>query len=505
MPHDFQGKRPPQPASPAGYAWIIDNFDLRIPTPRRLAGILQTHHKLEERAWLLLTPRHAPQPTLAGHLEFALKWEGVNLAVLAALGKAAADEEIRAAVLTHPQGQYMRRLWFLYEWLTGRVLDIPAVDKKRSIVGAIDLGKQFALAGGGLEPRQRVYNNMPGTTAFAPLVSVTPELQRFRERNLAQLARDVTGRVHPDIVARAAAFMLLSDSKASFAIEKEQPRSDRARRWARTIAKAGQQQLSVATFEALQKVVIDDDRFVKLGLRAEGGFVGEHDRDTREPIPEHVSARHEDLQSLIDGLAAFEERAVFGGLDPIVAAASMAFGFVYMHPFEDGNGRIHRWLVHHSLARTRFAPEGLIFPVSAAMLRMVDLYRDVLRSYSKPLLECIEWRPTPKGNVEVLNDTTDWYRYFDATEHAEYLYRCVAETIDRDLPEEVAYLQSYDRFVAGLQEIVDMPGRTADLLHRFLRQNNGRLSRRALENEFGSLSSEEVERVQELFERSQFP
>jgi hypothetical protein len=37
-------------------------------------------------------------------------------------------------------------------------------------------------------------------------------------------------------------------------------------------------------------------------------------------------------------------------VDPVVAAAILAFGFVYIHPFEDGNGRIHRYLIHHVLA-----------------------------------------------------------------------------------------------------------------------------------------------------------
>ncbi|MGY3387416.1 hypothetical protein ACVWW6_000007 [Bradyrhizobium sp. USDA 3311] len=44
----------------------------------------------------------------------------------------------------------------------------------------------------------------------------------------------------------------------------------------------------------LQRIVIGDERFVKLGSRNEGGFVGEHDGETQRPVPDHVSARHED-------------------------------------------------------------------------------------------------------------------------------------------------------------------------------------------------------------------
>ncbi|WP_434725632.1 Fic family protein [Mesorhizobium sp. RIZ17] len=49
-------------------------------------------------------------------------------------------------------------------------------------------------------------------------------------------------------------------------------------------------------------------------------------------------------------------------LDAVVAAAIFAFGFVYIHPFEDGNGRIHRYLIHHVLAMHRFNRREWCFP-----------------------------------------------------------------------------------------------------------------------------------------------
>lgn len=73
-------------------------------------------------------------------------------------------------------------------------------------------------------------------------------------------------------------------------------------------------------------------------MRNLGGFVGEHDRVSRGPLPDHISARPEDLPSLVDGLSAFDAGAA-RQLDPVVAAAALAFGFVYIHPFEDGNGQ----------------------------------------------------------------------------------------------------------------------------------------------------------------------
>jgi len=194
---------------------------------------------------------------------------------------------------------------------------------------------------------------------------------------------------------------------------------------------------------------------------------------------------------LMDGLIEFSN-AHSRELDAVVAAAMLAFGFIYIHPFEDGNGRLHRYLIHHALAQRGFNPPGIVFPVSAAILERIDDYRIVLENHSGKALPLIEWHATPKNNVEVTNQTADLYRYFDATAHAEFIYECVAQTIEIDLPKEAEFLERYDRFNDAIQAIADMPGPTADLLHKFLAQNAGSLSARARKIEFAALSDHEV-------------
>ena len=215
-------------------------------------------------------------------------------------------------------------------------------------------------------------------------------------------------------------------------------------------------------------------------------------------MPDHISARSEDLPGLLEGLAAFARDAA-PELDPVVAASVLSFGFVYIHPFEDGNGRLHRYLVHHVLARHGFNPSGIFFPVSAAILDRIDEYRATLEDYAARLLPVVEWEPTETGNVRVLNDTADYYRFFDATPQTEFLYRCVEQTIERDLPEEAAFLESRDAFRAGLNRLVDMPERLSDLLFRFLHQNGGKLSRRGRRREFAALTEDEVSRIEEIY------
>ena len=498
MVNDFRGRPLPEPATLAGYAALMGRYDLRVPLPMRLAATSARHNPTSTPEWLLLTPRHQPAPTLGGNLQFALKYEGLDLIVLSALFRAVGAPELEALIRATPTGSFARRVWFLYEWLTGINLDLEDCGKVR-YVPIVHEGQQFALPQSTKSPRHKILNNLPGTPAFCPMVKRTGALAQATESDLKGRAQQVIGRTRPDIISRAVAFLLLDDSRSSFSIEGEQPSSARLARWGEAIGQTGKRSLDVGEFERLQKIVIADQRFVDHGLRREGGFVGVQDRVTSEPVPEHVSARWQDLQVLVAGLAGYCERALSTGLDPVIAAAAAAFGFVYIHPFEDGNGRIHRWLIHHILAAGQFTPPSLVFPVSTVILERLSEYRAVLTSWSTSMLPFIEWRRTPHNNVEVLNETADFYRYFDATPHAEFLYRCVEQTIEKNLPQEVRFLESYERFSAGVQQIVDMSARWVDLLRRFLEQNGGQLSKRARLKEFAALSDDEVFAIEEIY------
>jgi hypothetical protein len=493
----FHERLLPEPATPCGYAALIDAYSLRVPLPRTLAATGEHHRTRESADWRILTPRHQPDATLQGHLTFALKYEGLDLAVLKRLFQTIGAGPMQALVRATPTGIYARRLWFLYEWLLGQRLNLPDATKG-TYTHAIDPEQQFAIKGV-TSPRHRLWNNLPGTPAFCPLVRHTKTLDEHVQRDLASLAQVAVAAVPRDLLARTAAFLLLKDSKSSYAIEGERPPQDRIQRWGRAIGQAGRHPLSLDELLRLQAIVIGDARFVPLGLRVEGGFIGEHDRDTRSPLPDHICARAEDLRALVDGMLAFD-RATNGALDRVLAAAILAFGFVYIHPFVDGNGRLHRYLIHHVLAGRGFHPQGVVFPVSSAILEDIATYRATLENYSRRLLPVIDWSATPHGNVEVHNDTADFYRFFDATPHAEFLYACVRKTIEEDLPRETQFLTRYDRFRTTVQSIADMPDRTTDILFRLLNQNHGTLSKRARQRDFAGLTDKEVVALERTYD-----
>ena len=495
----FHGIKAPEEGTLVGYGALIEGYSLSMPLPNQLALISSKKRQYTTENWQVLTSRHEPEDSLYKQLIFALKYEGINLLFFKKLFETLAEQDIISLVQIEPQGQYSRKIWFLYEWLSGKTLPIPDLDKG-NFVTLIDEDIQFGLSASTNSSRHRIKNNLPGTVDFCPLIYKTEKLTNYINENLSNKKNSYLKAIHKDVLQRASAFLLLKDSKASFTIEGETPTNTRAVRWGKAIGQAGSKPLDKEELLRLQQIVIENSRFVEMGFRKEGGFVGEHDRTTGEPIPEHISAKWQDIDILIDGLFATYQKMEESKFDAVLAGATIAFGFVFIHPFIDGNGRIHRYLMHHILSKMQFAQQGIIFPVSASILNHIDDYRTVLESYSHSLLDFIEWEKTKSNNVEVLNDTIDFYRYFDATKQAEFLYDCVNDTIENVIPQEVDYLQKYDEMKSYLDDIFQMPDKTVALLIRFLDQNNGKLSKRALEKEFSVLTEEEVKEIEEHYQ-----
>ena len=494
----FHGRTTPEPALLVGYGLLIAHYELAMPMPEKLSIVSKKHKRYEKEEWQVFTPRHKPNDTLLGQLIFALKYEGVNLLFFKKLFEKLLPIEVENLVQIEPQGQYCRKLWFLYEWLMDNKLSIANL-KTGNYVPLVDEQLQFGTGSGVNSPRHRIINNLPGTCDFCPLIRKTPKLEQYINSELLEKNKNYLKEIHKDILLRTSAFLMLKDSKASFTIEGESPKSKRAARWAKAIGQAGAIDLSTEELLRLQQVVIENDRFLSMGFRKTGGFVGEHDRPVGEAIPDHISARWQGVEQLTNGMLSTYKLQMECEIHPVLSAAAIAFGFVFIHPFEDGNGRIHRYIIHHILAKKQFTQQGIIFPVSSSILSHIEDYKKVLEAYSRPLLDFIEWEETKKHNVEVLNETIDFYRYFDATKQAEFLYDCVDDTIRNIIPEEINYLIKYDEFKRYLDDEFEMPDNTVALLVKFLEQNNGKFSKRTREKEFANLTDNEITEIEENY------
>ncbi|HEX3745735.1 MAG TPA: Fic family protein [Bryobacteraceae bacterium] len=456
----------------------------------------------QDEDWTVFDRRYWPGESLLDHLNFALRHEPLDLLILKRILQAMPKARLTAFVRAAPTGILNRRLWYFYETLTGRTLDL----KDTAGVAAVDLLDPAAYFTGRprASKRHRVRDNLLGSDRFSPIIRRTKLLNEFVALDLSAKAKETVGRTGAHLVARAASFLLLADSRASFQIEGERPPRGRLERWGRAVLQAGKHPLSLEEIVRLQRVLIGDTRFTHVGLRSDGVFLGERDHNA-DPLPEFIGARPEDLADLMAGLLEANHRMREDDLDPVLKAAATAFGFVYIHPFEDGNGRMHRCLIHHVLAERKFTPPGMVFPVSSVMLDRIDDYRSTLQGHSGPLMPYIEWRPTPERNIEVLNDTADLYRYYDCTAEAEFLYSCVRRTVEEDLPREIEYLRRHDEAIHRIMDVVEMPDRIAEDLVYYIRANKGALAKLRRKRQFQKLSDGEVammERiVREVFDR----
>ena len=117
----------------AGYAALIERYDLDvIPNWHKSLVTASGIHRINSSGGVIeevYPSKYWPGNTLGDHLEFALKYDGTNLAILASLFQKAPEEDLLEYVLSKPTGKYSRRLWFVYEFLTGKTL--PLDDLKR--------------------------------------------------------------------------------------------------------------------------------------------------------------------------------------------------------------------------------------------------------------------------------------------------------------------------------------------------------------------------------------
>lgn len=493
----FHGRAVPEDGVIVGYGAIIEAYKLAVPIPEKLTFISTKKRQFENKEWKVFPSRYLPEENLYKQITFALKYEGVDLLLFKKLFEVLKKTELEEMIQQEIQGQFSRRIWFLYEWLMETKLNLPDL-KTGNLVPVVDEKLQYAIDGV-RSPRHKVINNLPGNQDFCPLIRKTEKLEEYIESNIRQEKSKYLNRVHKDILQRASSFLLLKDSKASFSIEGENPRNNRAARWGIAIGQAGKNELSIAELNRLQQLVIENDRFVKMGIRSQQGFIGDRDRETQEPIPDHISARYEDLEKLMAGWLQTQKILTESRMDPILVAAKIAFGFVFIHPFIDGNGRLHRYIIHHILSQTGYTEQGIIFPISASILTHIQDYAKSLESYSHPILNFIDWKPSENNNVEILNDTIDYYRYFDATRQAEFLFYCVNDTLVHIIPNEVEYLKKYDAFKQFLDQRFEMPDNMISLIVGFLEQGNGTLSVRSRKKEFSALTQKEVEEIETTF------
>lgn len=488
----------PPPERQIGYNALIPRYGLLCVEDRtssfiakRLSVVSRT-----ERADASVAVRYPGKydfdDTLAGHLEFCLKYEGVNLQVLAALFEQRGPDELQAWLDGKPGSRYARVCGHLYEWLTGKTLRyklppgidaVPVLDEKRYFAAPAKRNKRFS-----------VLHNLPGTPAFCPLVRRTPALRAWIEKDLGARIAQVLASLEPELLERAVNYLYLAETRSSFAIEKEVPDSQRAERFRRLLERAGEDMpLEEQTFVEWQNVTVPRQR-AEFSYRPKQNWLSRSGRS--EHRADYIPPAPADVSNMMEGVVHVGELVKSGTYPPVLAAASAAFGFVFVHPFFDGNGRLHRFLLHHLLRLGGFTPSGAIVPVSKAMERDLARYAEVLKHYSAPRTAMLDYRlDSDADHIDVKKQPLYLYAFFDATELCEFTFQCLERAIDQDLADELAYLRAYDSAHQSLSRWLDAPQPELEKLIRYIAQNSGRLSKNK-RGQFPLVGDEDIARAE---------
>ncbi|HEY4658828.1 MAG TPA: cell filamentation protein Fic, partial [Gemmatimonadaceae bacterium] len=308
-----------------GYGDLVAKYDLRA-TPNWCASFIDTAVKGRTTALVgaqqvqRFEPRYAPGEGLRAQLEFALRYEGVNLQILALLFARTGAEEISAWVRASPTSKYARRAAFLYELLTASELPVSAL-AKGNYVPLLDPENYMVAADPRREARFRIVNNLPGDARFCPLVRKTAAIEACAAKDLRARTRETLARYDAPLLARAANYLYLKETQSSYAIEREKPPPDRAARFAALLKSAADddEALSEPLLVALQNAILDP-RFHEFQYRTQQNWIGDALAHYRRI--ELVPPRPDDVPALMDGLVALANRHLGAEptLDPIALA-----------------------------------------------------------------------------------------------------------------------------------------------------------------------------------------
>lgn len=311
---------------------------------------------------------------------FALKHEGINLCILSQALEAIPAEHLLNELEKAPNGVFIRKACFLWESFTGRQLDYT-LPVRGSVVALFD--PEIYITGPSVRSRRwRVDFNGLGSLRYCATVEFTPELESLLSLDILGRAKTFMATLPAEMMDRAINWAYLHETLDSFAIEKEEPSEEKSRRFVQLLRQAHDgRELSKEYLVELQNSTVSNP-FDKAALFRHGqnhlhnGLRGAAGVSYIPPEPDLC-------RELMGELMTFANQSS-REVDPLVAAAVTAFGFVFLHPFMDGNGRLSRFLIHQTLCHSGALENGLLLPVSVAMKHEEPNYLAALKDFSQP-------------------------------------------------------------------------------------------------------------------------
>lgn len=475
-----------------GFLALQQQYGIQLVQPLRVQSVIGGSRSRTETAdgWVRnqYPSSYTPEGSFAGHFAFGLKYEELHLEFFSRLFAQIPPALVEDWCRREPYGQYARRTGFLYEWLTGRSLDVPNLSRG-SYLDLVSSDIYFTRSNPELDARWRIRNNLPGTPAFCPVVRRSSELQQALAFDLSLALQALDSEFGADVLLRMASWLTFKESRASFLIEKEADQADRIARFAHVIAQhSGRlpEPLGCDGLQVLQQGILGDGA-MRLGVRMSPVFVGQS--SLREDVVHYIAPHHEAVPEMLDGLQLLEKNT--RGQEAIVRAAVLAFGFVYIHPMADGNGRIHRFLINDTLQRDGAIPQGIILPISATITHVREFahgYDQVLEGFSRPFMRryasdyafgpVTAYADGVRSNLvfDAYEDALAAWRYPDLTQHVLYTAQVIAHTVEHEMADEARVLLTFQLAQERIKDVLEMPDADAARMIRSIKENGWKVS-----------------------------
>ncbi|WP_200861817.1 Fic family protein [Marinobacter sp. C1S70] len=313
---------------------------------------------------------------------------------------------------------------------------------------------------------------MPLQTAT---VRRTGELQALLDEDLLQKATEFTESLPKDILNRTLAWAYLHETRDSYAIENEAPSEDKATRFVNLLKQAhSPRKLDEDYLVDLQNAVISNAFSQAMSFRTEQNYLSNGLRGALGVS--YVPPAPELSRSLMEHLMVLANQQP-EDTDPLVLASIVSFGFVFVHPFMDGNGRLSRFLFHQILCQRGALQNGLVLPVSIVLRQNESEYLGVLQAFSEQARQYWDVTYIDENQFQFeFKGHEALYRYWDGTHCAEFMARATKQAIEQHLKEETVFLTRYDEIYRRIDQSFDIPNTDLSRLVMFCLDQNGRIS-----------------------------
>lgn len=472
-----------------GFKWIAERLEVTPVQPLAVESRLGTSRRttIGSIRQEMYSAGARPGPTVAEHLAFGLKHELVNLEFLARLFSVLDHHILEEWILREPTGAYARRTGFFFEWLTGRRLDVPDT-LAGNYIDALD-PDEFMVASQSTKVRRwRVRDNLPGTPSYCPTIRRTSTLRELEGYDCASALEALEVQFGSDVLMRSAVWLSIKESRASFAIEHEEKQVDRVKRFAAVMERrCGQSDdpLTLDTLTELQTEILGTA--TRYGIRQSPVIVG-HTQGF-DNIVDYIAPPFERTAELLDGLRLSMAKTVGGA--PVLRASMASFGFVYIHPMSDGNGRISRFLVNDILRRDSAVPAPFILPISATITNKTQQragYDRALEALSRPFMlkyqnsyrfgaqyACADGIRS-NFHFDAYEDAMPTWRYPDLTQQSEYIGGVIRLAIEVEMRKEASFLRDIENARDSVKNHLEGPNADIDQIIRSIRENDWKVS-----------------------------